>query len=152
VNAARAWLLLPLLALAIAACGEPVEPSATPTPEPLAAPTIVVGSFTGINGRWTFNASVHPRGSPTDIVLEYHLGPEGSGEFDQHVDVKTGLVASGTVTAQLVLADDAVFCVRFTATNEVGTTSSEPRCFGARPSGVIVVPVPAGSASPSAAP
>lgn len=150
MNAARAWLLLPILALAVAACGEPAPES--PTPSPPTAPTIVVGSFTGTDGRWTFNASVHPRGSPTDIVLEYRLGPEGPGDFDQRVDVETGLLNSGTVTAQLVLADDAVFCVRFTATNEVGSTSSEPRCLGARPSGLIVVPVPAESASPSAAP
>lgn len=150
MNAARAWRLVPILALAIAGCGEPAPES--PSPSPPTAPTIVVGSFTGINGRWTFNASVHPRGRPTDVVLEYRLGPAGTGDFDQRVGVETGLLDSGTVTAQLVLADDAVFCVRFTATNEVGSTSSEPRCFGALPSGLIVVPVPAESASPSAAP
>lgn len=148
---ARRWLLVPVLALAIAGCSEPVPE--TPTPSPPTAPTIVVGNFTGIDGRWTFNASVHPRGSPTDVVLEYYLGPEGSRDFDQRVDVETGLLDSGTMTAQLVLADDAVFCVRFTATNEVGSTSSEPRCLGERPPGVIVVPVPPSDpASPSAAP
>jgi hypothetical protein len=141
---------MPILALAIAGCHETVSPSLTLSPA--TAPTIVVGSFTGIDGRWTMNASVHPRGSPTDVVLEYRLGPEGSGAFDQRVDVETGLLESGTVTAQLELADDAVFCVRFTATNEVGSTSSEPRCFGARPSGAIVIPAPVDPASPSAAP
>lgn len=150
MRGARAWLVLPVLALGIAGCGEPSPES--PTPSPATAPTIVVGNFTGMDGRWTFNASVHPRGGPTDVVLEYYLGPEGSGDFDQRIEVETGLLDSSTVTAQLVLADDAVFCVRFTATNEVGATSSEPRCFGARPSGMIVVPVPAESASPSAAP
>jgi hypothetical protein len=150
VKPARAWLLVPILALAIAGCGEPAPES--PTPPPATAPTIVVGSFTGIDGLWTMQASVHPRGSPTDVALEYRLGPEGPGEFDQRVDVETGLLESGTVTARLELADDTVFCARFTATNEVGSTSSEPRCFGARPSGVIVVPAPVDPASPSAAP
>lgn len=138
MKAARAWLLMPILALAIAGCGEPVPPS--PTPSPATAPTIVVGNWSASNGRWTFNATVHPRGSPTDVVLEYGFDPASAPVFDITVPVEDGLFDATAVTVTVDIGEEAPFCARFTATNEVGSTSSEPFCFGARPSGVIVVP------------
>jgi hypothetical protein len=138
---------MPILALAIAGCGEPVP--ATPTPEPLTAPTIRVGDWSASNSRWTFNATVNPRGSPTDVFLEYGFGPASAPAFDVMVPVEGDLFDATAVTVTVDIGEEAPFCARFTATNEVGTTSSEPRCHDWLASGRIVVP---GGAGPSAAP
>ena len=136
-----------VLAVALSGCGEPGPE--TPTPEPLTAPPIRLGDWSSSNGRWTFNATVNPRGSPTDVVLEYGFGPASAPVFDVTVPVEDGLFDAAAVTVTVDIGEEAPFCARFTATNEVGSTSSEPRCNDWLRSMVIVVP---SGASPSAAP
>ena len=145
----RLWLLMTILALAIAGCGEPVP--ATPTPQPLTAPTIRVGDWSASNGRWTFNATVNPWGSPTDVVLEYGYGPASAPVFDVTVPVEEELFEASAVSVTVDVGEDVPFCARFTARNEVGSTSSEPRCHDWLASGRIV-PAPVDPVSPSAAP
>ncbi len=149
MKGAGRWLLVAIAVLALAGCGEPgpVEPS--PTPSPPTAPTIKLGDWNSTNGRWTFNATVNPRGSPTDVVLEYGFGPESAPVFDTVVPVEVGLFDATAVTVTVDIGEEDPFCARFTATNEVGAASSEPRCHDWLRSMVIVVP---GSAGPSAAP
>jgi hypothetical protein len=144
------WLVAVIIVLAAVGCSEPAPPS--PTPSPPTAPTIRVGDWSASNGRWTFNATVNPRGSPTDVVLEYGFGPESAPVFDHVVPAEQGLFDAAAVTVTVDIGEDEPFCARFTATNDVGVTFSEPRCHDWLPSGLIVVPGPADSGSPSAAP
>lgn len=147
MNAARAWLVVMVAGLAVGGCTDPVPPS--PTPSAPTAPTIRAGDWSASNGRWTFNATVNPRGSPTDVVLEYGFGPESAPVFDIVVPVEQDLFDAAAVTVTVDIGEEEPFCARFTATNEMGSTSSEPRCNDQLRSMVIVVP---GSPSPSAAP
>ncbi len=143
-------VLASLLAAAIGACGPPGPPS--PIESPPTAPTIVLGDWQATNGRWTFTAVVNPRGSPTDVVLEYGFGGEAAPVFDRSLTVETELLDAKAVTANLELPEDAEFCARFTATNEIGSTSTESRCPLPRPSGFLLVPVPTASSAASASP
>lgn len=128
----------------IVGCGEPI-PSA-PTASPSAAPLLFPMDWSaGNNGRWTFNVSVNPRGSPTDVILEYGFGPESAPVFDTTVPVEEDLFDPQAVAVTVDMGEGRPFCARFTATNEVGSVSTEPRC----PYLPVIPPVESGGASAS---
>jgi hypothetical protein len=144
-----------LVAIVLAACAVAPEPMErvrpTPTPGP---PSVRFSSSTGgtFDGHtWTVSVIVEPKGIPTDVVLEYHVGLE-DGPFDVVIPVAEDVLDVGRVTAQTTdrPADEA-FCYRFTATNELGAASTDPICFpgppsfAPTPSGLIVTPSPAAS-------
>ena len=114
---------------------------ATPTPTPTSArsvrgtpfgeaPTLVNANpfFTASNGTWVFNVSVDPNGSSTDVVLEYGTPFAGPPAFDQTVVAAQHIMGPRAVATRIDLPIGDGFCVRFTATNEVGVTSGEPYC------------------------
>jgi hypothetical protein len=125
-------------------CGEPI-PSA-PTESPPAAPLLFPMDWSADNGRWTFNVSVNPRDSPTDVILEYGFGPESAPVFDTTVPVEEDMFDPQAVTVTVDMGEGRPFCARFTATNEVGSVSTEPRC----PDDLLIFPpVRSGGASAS---
>jgi hypothetical protein len=136
-----------LLVALVFGCTSPA-PSRTDTPP--TAPTIQMGDWTASNIHWTFSASVNPRGGPTDVDLEWGLGDAASASFDTIVRVDTGRLVAGVVKAELSLPPNAAFCVRFTARNDVGSTSTDPSCHGLQPS--IVLPATLDSPGTSAVP
>ncbi|MBI2778031.1 MAG: hypothetical protein HYX57_12335 [Chloroflexi bacterium] len=93
---------------------------------------------------------VEPKGVPTDVVLEYHVGLE-DGPFDVVIPVAEDVLDAGRVTAQTTdRPADQAFCYRISATNEFGAASTEPICFPGPPS---FAPSPSGlsaTASPAA--
>ena len=135
----RGWRVLILLGVAVVAACVPAPPATSPPPPPT-APTVVLGNWTATDGQYTFTGSVNPRGSPADVVLEYGIGPVSAPVYDQSIPVEEGMLTAAAVSATVELEDGVEFCVRFTATNEVGSGSSQPYCTDARPSNVIVVP------------
>jgi hypothetical protein len=114
-------------ATVLAGCGAPT-PSG-PTESPPAAPMIFPMDWSADNGRWTFNASINPRGSPTEVVLEYGFGPESAPVFDTTVPIEEDLLDPRAVTATVDLGENRPFCARVTARNEVGSVSTGPRCL-----------------------
>jgi hypothetical protein len=111
----------------IVGCGEPI-PSA-PTESPAAPPLLFPMDWSADNnGRWTFNVSVNPRGSPTDVILEYGFGPESAPVFDTTMPVEEDMFDPQAVTVTVDMGEGRPFCARFTATNEIGSVSTEPRC------------------------
>jgi hypothetical protein len=137
-------LVAALVVAAIAAGCEPSASPLSPTEPPLKAPTIQFDRYTATNGVWTFYATVNPGGSPTEVVLETGVGTEDAPVFDDRVPVASDMLSSGQVTAVVEYPEDVAFCVRFTARNEVGTTSTAPRCPAA-----IVLPTHLVVPSPS---
>jgi hypothetical protein len=136
-----------LCAAAVIGCGQP--PPSAPTETPPTASTIRLGDWSASNGRWTFNATVNPRGGPTHVVLEYGLGTESAPVFDTTLEVETGILDARALTATIQLPEEASFCARFAATNEVGSVSTEPFCQSqlSRPSVVVVGPDQSAAAS-----
>jgi hypothetical protein len=127
----RRTLLDALVVAAVVGGCEIATPTPSPTEPPLTAPTIRFDHYTGNNGIWTFYATVNPGGSPTEVVLETGTGTEDAPVFDDRVPVASDMLSPGDVTAIIEYPENAGFCVRFTATNAVGTTSTAPRCPGA---------------------
>jgi hypothetical protein len=128
----------------IGACG-PGPASSTPPPEPPPeAPTISFHRYTAANGIWTFYAFIDPGGSPTVVVLETGAGPVDAPDFVDSVPVASAMLNPGEVTGVVQYPEDASFCVRFTATNAAGTTSSPPRCIGPtyESSFIVITPAP----------
>ena len=133
VNQSRPRLVAfgPVLLGVILGCG-------TSLPAPTASPTLLAvrpavqidQTWTASNDLWTFTGNVDPQGDPTDVVLEVGPGPANARRFDSKVPVKQGLVAAGPLTiATREIPDIDEICVRFTATNSGGTSSSPPLCF-----------------------
>lgn len=129
--------------LLLAACD-----ASAPTPSPLSTPGVfadrpavgISNSWTAQDGKWTFTGSVDPLGAPTDVVLEVGPGPETLRQFDTHLDV----VQQVAIAQELTITTDQIpnvpeICVRFTATNSVGSSSSSPLCF---PHDVPTIPPP----------
>ncbi len=153
-STAIAWLSLAVAAVA-AGCSTIAEPteSVRPTPTP-GPPSVRFSSSTGgtFDGRiWTISVIVDPKGVRTDIVLEYHPGLD-DGPFDSALPVAGDVLDAGRVSIQTAgLPVDQAFCYRFTATNELGTASTDAHCvpgppsFAPSPSGPIVTPSPAAS-------
>ena len=126
----RIWPFLVLFSVGgVGSCDAvTVTPSATASPPtaPLMryqSQAIVI--FDGTT--WTFYGSVNPNGSPTDVVLEVGSGTEEAPAFDRSLPVAEDLILPEAFefhTSDL----EAPFCVRFTATNDVGVTSTDAYC------------------------
>jgi hypothetical protein len=123
----------PLAALVIAAAtgscdAVTVPPSATPfTPTAPLMRYPSGGGYSFDGATWTFHGSVNPNGSSTDVVLEVGSGTTEAPTFDRELPVAEGLILPDAFefqTSNLI----APFCVRFTATNEVGVTSTPALC------------------------
>jgi hypothetical protein len=120
--------MLAIGAVAAACDAVPVTPTATPFRPTAPLMRYQSSSAWELDGaNWTFKGSVNPNGSPTDVVLEIGSGTEGDPAFDRSLPVKEGLILPEAFEFE---TDDPVppFCVRFTATNEVGTTSTPALC------------------------
>ena len=132
----RRPVIVALLAAAVvvlAGC-DTSAPTGAPSPTPGAfadRPGVTIdGTWTAQNGRWTFTGSVDPLGAPTDVVLDVGPGPQTLRQFDSHLPV-VRQVADAQV---LAITTDQIpnipeRCVRFTATNQVGSSSTPPLCF-----------------------
>lgn len=114
--------------VSIVGCGGPPPSSAAPTPSADRASIQIDKTWTAANGQWTFTGLVDPFGDATDVVLE--IGPGTARQFDTKLPVAQGLTAAGplTITTREIPDIDQI-CVRFTATNSAGSTSSTPLCF-----------------------
>jgi hypothetical protein len=101
-------------------------PSFAPT-----APIVEIDErWTAANGEWTFKGRIDPKGVATDVVLEIGSGPASSGKFETKVPAAQDLTDAATLTITTrEIPDVDEVCVRFTATNSVGTSSSTPLCF-----------------------
>lgn len=126
-------------ALVAAACDATAPASATP---PGSTPTPTVGVFADRPGiaidttwthqgaGWTITGSVDPHGSPTDVVLGIGPGPETLRQFPTDVPVAQGVTVAGPLSITTdKIPDIPLICVRFTATNAAGASSSSPLCF-----------------------
>ncbi len=125
---ASTLLELGLIALfAVVGCG-----SSTPsvnTPAPIQPAVEIDKTWTAANGEWTFTGRVDPEGDPTDVVLEVGPGPSTARRFDAQLPVAEGLTEAGPVTITTrEIPDVDEICVRFTATNSAGRSSSTPLC------------------------
>jgi hypothetical protein len=124
--------LLGVALLAVVGCSGPTaSPSASPTAAPFAdRPAVSIdGTWTAQNGQWTFTGTVDPQGNATDVVLEVGPGPQTLREFDAQVPVSQGVLDAGPVTITTSqIPDIPEICVRFSATNAVGTSVSQPLC------------------------
>ena len=113
----------------LAACGTP-PPSVAPTPTALRPAIRIDPTWTALDGEWTFTGQVDPFGEPTDVVLEIGPAPASARVFDQELPVAQDLTDAGPLTiATRELPDADEVCVRFSAANSAGTTSSTPLCF-----------------------
>lgn len=95
-------------------------------------------------------ARVNPRGSATDVALEYGID---SGTFSNSVPVFTGLSGYQTKVVGTTLSDlspGTTYYYRFNATSSAGTTLSPVQSFStlAEP---VVVATPASSVTPTSA-
>ena len=125
------------IALVAAAC-DATAPSPTTgvTPGPTRGvfadrPGIAIDqTFGRLSGRWSFSGRVDPQGAPTDVVLEIGPGPETLRQFYTQVPVAQGVTTASPVSVTTTdIPDTREICVRFTATNTSGTSSTTPLCF-----------------------
>jgi len=122
-----------LATVALAGCDAAPTPSPSPSPTSAfaAKPAIHIDdSWKSLDGEWTFTGYVDPEFESTDVILEIGPGPATLRQFDRQVPVAQDLLEAGplTITTQDI-PDIDVICVRFTATNSAGTSSSSPLCF-----------------------
>lgn len=105
-------------------------PHDLPTIAPPGAPTVEIDErWAATAGEWTFSARVDPEGSPTDVVMELGPGPASAGTFGTRVPAAQDMTEPAKLTISTRdIPDSDEICVRFTATNAVGATSSEPMC------------------------
>ena len=133
VNLVRPTLVVfgPALLGAILGCGtSPPAPTASPTADAERPAVQIDQTWSATDGLWTFTGNVDPQGDATDVVLEIGPGPANARRFDRKVPVQQGLVAAGPLSiATREIPDIDEICVRFTATNSGGTSSSAPLCF-----------------------
>ena len=125
---------LAVAVLALAACASPT-PSAGPA-SALASPAVarpavqIDTTWTALDHDWTFTGRVDPQADATDVVLEIGPGPATARQFDTTVPVVQGVTDAGPLTVTTrEIPDIDLICVRFTATNGGGTSSSQPLCF-----------------------
>jgi hypothetical protein len=117
--------------LVVLGCGtSPPPPTASPTVLAVRPAVLIEQTWTAANGQWTFGGTVDPEGDPTDVVLEIGPGPATARRFDAKVPVEQDLITAGplTITTRAIPDIDEI-CVRFTATNSAGASSSSPLCF-----------------------
>jgi hypothetical protein len=105
-------------------------PNVVPTIVP-AAPTVQIDrDWTLTDGEYAFSARVDPEGAPVSVVLEIGRGPASAPEFEIQIPAAQNLSEAATLTRTTRdLPDAEEVCVRFTATNALGTASSEALCF-----------------------
>lgn len=128
-------------ALALAGC----EASTSVTPTAFAArPGVQIDqSWQTTNGQWTFTGHVDPEGQLTDVVLEVGPGPVTARAFDRRIPVAQDLTDPGPLTITTRdIPDSGEICVRFTATNNAGSSSSTPLCFPHDLPSIVVDAVP----------
>jgi hypothetical protein len=105
-------------------------PHDPPSIAPPGPPTVTIDErWTVAEGRLTFKGRVDPRGDPTDVVLELGPGPMTLERFD--IEVAAGQDLTEVATLEITpprLPDSKEVCVRFTATNSLGTATSTPLC------------------------
>lgn len=90
----------------------------------------IAPSWTASNGEWTFTGRVDPQGDSTDVVLDVGPGPSTVRVFDQHIPVAQDLTDAGPLMISTrAIPDIDEICVRFTATNSAGASSTTPLCF-----------------------
>jgi hypothetical protein len=96
-----------------------------------AAPTVQIDrDWTVTDGEFAFTGRVDPEGVPTNVILEIGRGPASAPRFELQIPAAQDLTEAASLTRttrELPNADEV--CVRFTATNALGTASSEPLCF-----------------------
>jgi hypothetical protein len=125
----RAGVVVGLVALAGVGCGC-APPSAAPSVVAARPAIRIAQEWTATNGQWTFTGQVDPEGDPTDVVLEVGPGPANARRFDARIPVEQGRTTAGSLTVTTrEIPDIPEICVRFTATNTGGTSSSSPVCF-----------------------
>jgi hypothetical protein len=130
VKTIRSVALAGIVGTAVAAGCVAPTPSATPTVPPAPKPSVQIDpTWQADGGEWTFTGRVDPQGDPTDVALEIGPGPATARQFDRQVPVAQDLTDAGplTITTRDVPDVDEI-CVRFTATNSAGTSSSTPLC------------------------
>lgn len=115
-------------AIALAGC-DTTAPSLAPTAAALRPAVQIDPSWQAANGQWTFTGRVDPQGDPTVVVLEVGPGPATTRQFDRQLPVAQDLTDAGplTITTRDIPDTDEI-CVRFSATNSAGTSSSTPLC------------------------
>ena len=140
-----------LSAILLAACSVAPEPTERVRPTPTPGPPSVRSTGSTFDGRiWTISVIVEPKGLPTDVVAEWHLGLD-EVPFDGSVPVADDVIDAGRVSVQTTeLPSDVGFCYRFTATNELGAASTDAFCFPGPPSGAPPPSTPLASPSPAA--
>lgn len=129
------FVVVAVLALvALAGCGSTppsTEPSTASPPLAVARPAVQLDeTWTAVNGEWTFTGNVDPQDDPTDVLLEIGPGPATARRFDTRLPVVqavTSPIPLSIATRQIPDIDE--ICVRFSATNGGGMTSSTPLCF-----------------------
>jgi hypothetical protein len=122
-----------------------VAPNPTANPSTFAArPAIRMDPrWTASNGAWTFTGTVDPQGDPTDLILEIGPGPSTLRRFDQQVPVAQAVAEAGPVTVTTrAIPDIPEICVRFSATNSAGTSSTSPLCFPHDQASIVVDAAP----------
>jgi hypothetical protein len=94
------------------------------------APTVTIDEDYTVTGReYAFTGRIDPNGVATDVVLELGSGPAADPTFDQQLPAGAAMTEPATITLSTGIPDADEVCVRFTATNDVGTASSTPLCF-----------------------
>jgi hypothetical protein len=113
----------------VAGCVAPT-PSATPTVPPAPKPSVQIDpTWQADGGEWTFTGRVDPQGDPTDVVLEIGPGPATARQFNPQIPVAQDVMEAGPLTISTRdIPDIDEICVRFTATNSAGTSSTSPLC------------------------
>ena len=121
---------LGMATLAILGCESPAPPSASPTAVAVRPAIQIDQDWMAVDDLWTFTGNVDPQGDATDVILEIGPGPATARRFDTKVPVQQDLMAAGPLSIETrEIPDIDEVCVRFTATNSVGTSSSSPLCF-----------------------
>ena len=105
-------------------------PNVVPTIVP-AAPTVQIDrDWTVTDGEFAFTGRVDPEGVPTNVILEIGRGPASAPQFEIQISAAQNLIDAATLTRTTRdLPDAEEVCVRFTATNALGSASSDPLCF-----------------------
>jgi len=118
-----------IVAMAALAGCDATPPTAAPTAFALRPAVQIDGTWQASDGQWTFTGRVDPQGDPTDIVLDVGPGPATVRQFNQQIPVDQDVTDEGPLTITTRdIPDIEEICVRFTATNSAGTSSSTPLC------------------------
>ena len=105
-------------------------PHVVPTIPPPGAPVVRIDNVApAANGQWTISAYVDSKRAATDAVLDIGTGPASSPSYTAHVSLAKAFLDAATLQIAVSVPNADEVCVRVTATNSVGTTSSAPTCF-----------------------